>query len=110
MKFTTSFQEKNSDTFNRLLLTVSIVGIGFLTSCTPKTPAVVEGTQTHTAEQLAQGKTVFENSCNRCHELPNPTDHSAQDWVGIMNSMAPKAKLTEEQHQMVYDYIVSVKK
>jgi hypothetical protein len=26
-----------------------------------------------------------------------------------MNSMAPKAKLTDEQHQWVYDYIVSVK-
>jgi hypothetical protein len=27
-----------------------------------------------------------------------------------MNSMAPKAKLTDDQHQWVYDYIVSVKK
>lgn len=87
----------------------AIVAFGFLASCTPK-PSVVEGTKAHTAENLALGKTVFENSCGRCHDLPNPTAHSAQDWVGIMNSMAPKAKLTDEQHQLVYNYIVSVKK
>ncbi|MGZ5211307.1 MAG: c-type cytochrome [Kaistella sp.] len=87
----------------------AIVVFGFLSSCTPK-PSVVEGTKTSTAENLALGKTVFENSCGRCHDLPNPTAHSAQDWVGIMNSMAPKAKLTDEQHQLVYNYIVSVKK
>ena len=87
----------------------AIIAFGFLASCTPK-PSVVEGTKTNTAENLALGKTVFENSCGRCHDLPDPTSHSAQDWVGIMNSMAPKAKLTDEQHQLVYNYIVSVKK
>lgn len=87
----------------------TIIAFGFLASCTPK-PSVVEGTKTNTAENLALGKTVFENSCGRCHDLPDPTSHSAQDWVGIMNSMAPKAKLTDEQHQLVYNYIVSVKK
>src|SRR5690606_26752319 len=86
----------------------AIAAFGFLASCTPK-PAVVEGTKTKTAENLALGKTVFENSCGRCHDLPNPTSHSAQDWVGIMNRMAPKAKLNDGQHQLVYDYIVSVK-
>lgn len=81
--------------------------IGFMFSCSPKTG--VAGTKTITAEHLAQGKTIFDNSCGKCHDLPNPADHNAQDWVGIMNSMAPKAKLNEDQHQMVYDYIVSVK-
>ncbi|QOW12002.1 cytochrome C [Kaistella flava (ex Peng et al. 2021)] len=76
-------------------------------SCTPRT--AVAGTKTITAEHLAKGQVVFENSCGKCHDLPNPTDHNAQDWVGIMNSMAPKAKLNDAQHQMVYDYIVSAK-
>ncbi|UOU99517.1 cytochrome c [Chryseobacterium daecheongense] len=84
----------------------------FLASCTPKTttPTAATGPATSTAEQIAQGKTIFENSCGRCHKLPDPTSHNSVQWVGIMNSMAPKAKLTDEQHQWVYDYIVSVKK
>ena len=81
--------------------------IGFLFSCSPKTG--VSGAKTITAEHLAQGKTIFDNSCGKCHDLPNPADHNTQDWVGIMNSMAPKAKLNDVQHQMVYDYILSVR-
>nr|WP_315027404.1 cytochrome C [uncultured Chryseobacterium sp.] len=83
-----------------------------LVSCTPKaaSTAATTGSSTSTAEQMAQGKTIFENSCGKCHKLPDPTSHNAVQWVGIMNSMAPKAKLTDEQHQWVYDYIVSVKK
>lgn len=80
-----------------------------LTSCTPKATAIAEPAKT-SAQQLAQGKTIFENACKRCHDLPNPTAHTSVQWVGIMNSMAPKAKLNDEQHQWVYDYIVSVKK
>lgn len=83
-----------------------------LASCTPKSTPAAEAPKsaTSTSEQLAQGKTIFENSCKRCHALPDPTAYTSVQWVGIMNSMAPKAKLTDEQHQWVYDYVVSVKK
>jgi len=82
-----------------------------LVSCTPKaSTAIAPAAAISTAEQIAQGKTIFENSCGRCHKLPDPTAHTSVQWVGIMNSMAPKAKLTDEQHQWVYDYVVSVKK
>lgn len=82
-----------------------------LASCTPKAAtATTPVAATSTAEQIAQGKTIFENSCGRCHKLPDPASHTSVQWVGIMNWMAPKAKLTDQQHQWVYDYIVSVKK
>jgi len=80
-----------------------------LASCTPKATAIAEPIKT-SADQLAQGKTIFENACKRCHDLPDPTAYTSVQWVGIMNSMAPKAKLNDEQHQWVYDYVVSVKK
>lgn len=82
-----------------------------LASCAPKATPVAEAPKsvTSTAEQIAQGKTIFETACKRCHDLPEPTKFTSVEWVGIMNSMAPKAKLTDEQHQWVYDYVVSVK-
>ena len=101
----TSTRKREKPTYYFLIAAASAVGIMF--SCSPKTTG--PGTKMITAEYLAKGKLVFDNSCGKCHDLPNPTDHNAQDWIGIMNSMAPKAKLNEEQHQMVYDYIVSVK-
>ncbi|SFC02797.1 cytochrome c [Kaistella jeonii] len=102
-------KNENTSLVTKTVLFAAISTIGFLTSCTTK-PAIIEGTKANTVEKLAMGKTVFENSCAKCHDLPNPVDHSAQDWVGIMNSMAPKAKLNDAQHAIVYDYIVSVKK
>lgn len=108
----TSKPQATSEKINRTsyyFLAASAAAVLFLAACMPKT-AVTQGSNTFSAEHLAAGKTIFENSCARCHALPEPTAHSAQDWVGIMNWMAPKAKLTDEQHALVYDYIVSVKK
>jgi hypothetical protein len=83
-----------------------------LASCTPKSTPVTEAPKsaTSTAEQIAQGKTIYETACKRCHKLYEPTEFTSVEWVGILNAMAPKAKLTDEQHQWVYDYVVSVKK
>jgi cytochrome c2 len=95
----------------KIIAVASLTAV-LLASCTPKasTATAPMGPAVSTAAQIAQGKTIFENSCGRCHKLPDPAAHTSVQWVGIMNSMAPKAKLTDEQHQWVYDYIVSVKK
>jgi cytochrome c5 len=93
----------------RKLILSMILGSAFLVSCGPKSTAV-NGPKYTSAEQLAQGKTVFENSCNRCHKLPNPEKHDDMGWIKTLSRMAPKAKLNTEQHQMVYDYLISVNK
>lgn len=105
----TKIRNKHHSLASKTILFSAIAAIGFLSSCTTK-PAVVEGTKTNSAEQLALGKTIFDNSCGKCHDLPNPTEYTAVKWVGIMNAMAPKAKLNDSQHATVYNYIVSVKK
>lgn len=90
------------------ILATSAILILAATSCTPKKNVVNEPVKS-TAAEIAQGKTIFENACKRCHDLPEPTKYTSVQWVGIMNSMAPKARLNEEQHRWVYDYVVSVK-
>lgn len=75
-------------------------------SCTNQgTPAKQESLSD--GAKIAQGKTIFENSCGRCHDLPEPKDYTDQQWIPIVNSMAPKAKLTTAQGEMVYLYITS---
>lgn len=94
----------------KFIATASFTAV-LLVSCMPKasTKSTTAGTSMSTKEQLVQGKTIFENSCVKCHKLPEPTSRNAVQWTGIMNSMAQKAKLTDEQHKWVYDYIVSMK-
>ena len=87
------------------ILPIALLLIAFC--CSPKTMAPTK--EMHIESNLVQGKQIFENSCAKCHDLPNPKAFSRVDWVGIMNSMAPQAKLTDVQHQWVYDYIVSMK-
>ncbi|KUJ57463.1 hypothetical protein [Chryseobacterium aquaticum] len=90
-------------------IVIMIFSAAFIVSCGPKSTAVT-GPKFSSAENLAQGKTVFENSCNRCHKLPDPAKHDDQRWIKTLSRMAPKAKLTDEQHQMVYDYLISMNK
>lgn len=91
-------------------IAIGLLGVvAFAVSCGPKSMAVT-GPKFSSAEHLTQGKTVFENSCNRCHKLPDPAKHDDQGWIKTLSRMAPKAKLTDEQHQMVYDYLISVNK
>ncbi|HAO28970.1 MAG TPA: cytochrome C, partial [Chryseobacterium indologenes] len=51
---------------------IGIAVSAFLLSCGPKSTAVT-GPKYTSSEKLAQGKTIFENSCAKCHQLPEPT-------------------------------------
>ncbi|MDQ1160285.1 cytochrome c5 [Chryseobacterium sp. SORGH_AS 447] len=93
----------------KLMLGMIAASATMMISCGPKSVAVT-GPKYTSSEQLAQGKSIFENSCNRCHKLPDPAKHDDQGWINTLSRMAPKAKLTDEQHQMVYDYLISVNK
>lgn len=88
----------------KFFLLAGIAGISAV-SCTPATQ---KGSEAQKQAMLAEGKTVFENSCARCHDLPDPKSHNDQEWIGIMNVMAPKAKLTDKQSELVYNYVTSV--
>jgi cytochrome c5 len=90
--------------------------------CSPKitptastTPPVTETTKApdeikvapvdpkNSAESIAGSKT-YEAKCGRCHGLKKVDDFTAEQWVPILKSMAPKAKLdsTENANVLVY--------
>jgi cytochrome c5 len=33
------------------------------------------------------GRDLFTNTCSRCHELPDPSQHSAKDWAAVVMRM-----------------------
>ena len=72
------------------------------TVATPKEE--VKAAVTLTAE-LAEGKSLYENSCGRCHQLYSPTDYTAEQWKPIVSRMTPKARLDEAQGQKIYSYL-----
>ncbi|NNT73185.1 cytochrome c [Flavobacterium sp. IMCC34852] len=72
------------------------------TAATPKEE--VKAAVTLTAE-LAEGKSLYENSCARCHSLYKASDFNAEQWKPIVARMAPKARLNEAQGQKIYNYL-----
>ena len=97
---------------------LSIMTLAVITSCKTKSSASTASSDTKsnaptkelTAVEYAKGKELFESSCGKCHDLPKPKAYSAEEWVGIMKAMAPKAKMNEAQSTLVYDYVTTYKK
>ncbi|HEX7845578.1 MAG TPA: hypothetical protein VF476_07210 [Chitinophagaceae bacterium] len=52
---------------------------------------------TNIAPDTVTGKSLFMGRCNRCHGLPELSLYSAKRWDGILTSMIPKARLSQEQ-------------
>ncbi|MEQ3661469.1 MAG: cytochrome c5 [Flavobacterium sp.] len=95
-------------------LLITILGVVFV-ACTAK-KAVTESTDNKNSvsleapiipltAELAHGKTIFETKCGRCHDLVKPESYSKEKWTPIMNSMAKKAKISDEEKALVYNYV-----
>jgi hypothetical protein len=63
--------------------------------------------ETASLAELQQGHDLFQNKCGKCHKLPNPGKHSKDEWTKILGMMAPKAKLSTDQSDLVYKYVVN---
>lgn len=57
---------------------------------------------------LKEGRKLFVQKCSGCHNLPMPSKHSNEQWPKLIDEMAKKAKLNEEQKQLILRYLVTV--
>ncbi|MEN9446954.1 MAG: hypothetical protein RJA25_243 [Bacteroidota bacterium] len=74
------------------------------TSTTP-TPAT-EPIKTTTLSMEQKGA-LYAASCVRCHRLVHPDEYTKDEWIGWLDKMAPKAKLTAEQKNHVFDFLAA---
>lgn len=93
-----------------------VAGVGILYACGTQQTGNVAKTETSTTSNpsqistknnLAEGKSLFENSCAKCHDLPDPKKFTGDQWKMVVNSMKGKAHLSEEQADLVYQYGIS---
>jgi hypothetical protein len=85
-----------------ILLFICITAI--FVACSPKatTRTVAEPTST---DPMVMGKSLYVARCSKCHELPKVGDFTANKWTGIVDWMAPKAKLSTQEKQLVLNYV-----
>ncbi len=66
----------------------------------------VQSLSTTNDQRLAAGGKMYETNCKKCHDLFNPASRSATEWVEIMKSMGPKAKLETPAYLTISAYLV----
>jgi mono/diheme cytochrome c family protein len=58
-------------------------------------------------EQLQAGRKLYVAHCSSCHNLYLPKRFSVDQWRKNVEEMQPKAKITDEQKQLIYQYLTS---
>src|SRR5438045_1560382 len=59
-------------------------------------------------EKLTAARTLYTNKCGTCHSLKSPDSRSEEAWRKIVPPMAQKAKLTQEEQDMVLAYVLTM--
>ncbi len=62
-----------------------------------------------TQESLNNGYTIYTTKCNTCHGLKNVPKLSEKKWEHEIDVMAPKAKLTASEKELLRQYILSTR-
>lgn len=74
-----------------------------------ETPAqeVAEMKSKYTAEQIAQGKIIYNNKCGECHDLHTPGEYTVHEWDDILPEMSHKAKLSSNDAGIVRSWVIT---
>jgi len=62
-----------------------------------------------TMEELKQGHALYYGTCTGCHGAKNTSSFSENDWPGILENMATKAKVTSTEKDAIFKYVMAVK-
>lgn len=70
---------------------------------------------TITLETLNQGKTIFEQNCNRCHGYKSPVSRSEEKWAKIIprmvakvNKKTKKETINPQQQELLLNYVITM--
>jgi hypothetical protein len=63
-----------------------------------------------TGDVLTQGRGIYYGgACINCHAAKNISNWDESQWVGILDNMAIQAKLTANEKDVVWKFIIAVK-
>lgn len=56
---------------------------------------------------LHHGRTLYIRKCSGCHNLYTPLSYSEQEWRKEIAAMQKKAKITDEECETIFRYLVT---
>ena len=69
-----------------------------------------QGRPQTTLEELQQGRRAYVSHCGNCHRLVDPRKVSAEQWPGKVYEMGTKARIPQDQMELIVLYLVSAAK
>ncbi len=88
------------------IMALAVVGI-MLYACSPKTAPAPTEAKKELSPALAEGRTLYENNCAKCHKLYNTSDYTAEQWSPILERMKKKAKIDDATTAKIYAYVTA---
>jgi len=74
--------------------------------CSP-TLFIPASTDAMMQQQLLSGRKLYVEHCGGCHNLHFPKEYDATGWKKHLEEMQPKAKITDEEKQLIFQYLTS---
>ncbi|HEY3371020.1 MAG TPA: hypothetical protein VGK10_09250 [Prolixibacteraceae bacterium] len=96
----------NSKNKFRGLLLIAIM----ICACSPALymPTMTDASRTGiSADSLMMGRTLYTNHCGSCHNLHLPEQYTRAQWEKVMPIMKRKAKITDQEAQLITNFILA---
>lgn len=72
----------------------------------PPTPPPTPTTEVTTlTAELAEGKSLYENNCAKCHELYDRKQFSGAQWSPILYRMQKEAGISDADRDKIFNYV-----
>jgi len=83
-----------------------ILLISFVSCSSPLyTPTKENIPSTSNIEDLKKGREIYVSKCGSCHTLRLPEKFNREGWKDALEKMQPKAKITDEDRNLILDYL-----
>lgn len=78
-----------------------------LFSCATQLYVPSKKTANNSLEDLLEGRETYVKNCSGCHQLFAPSKYNNSEWKKKLDWMQPKAKITDVQKKLIYEYLIS---
>lgn len=92
------------------LFLVSPIILLLLASCSTALYQPVSDSPSVSLIDLKKGRETYVNNCASCHQLYTPNKFSDKVWMDNLNEMQTRAKISDEEKALIYQYITNAPK
>ncbi|HLP04320.1 MAG TPA: hypothetical protein VK152_02720 [Paludibacter sp.] len=97
--------------YKTIIAAFAAIGTSLLIACSSALyiPSKENVASNANMEELQKGRALYVSKCSSCHTLYLPEKYNKAGWAKWMDSMAPKAKITDREKELIQAYLTKGK-